>query len=526
MVTPTLSIEPHLDKFVKRVTGQFHRLVAYNNINPHLPQTSLLQLLKSLLSPYLLSTIPISTANIAKLRTAIKPVQRYILANAPETTPTNLLDIESGIPSPYFLLLRSIFGINFASLTSIYPNSPLVTELNEQRTVPRSGCLIDRVRKAASSLRDYGPSLPLRVTNDPAFLLRIVTHGLHPPLQQQSPGPFDSPIAAHILARVITAHERRKGLVSSGKYASDITTMCTRVPPGPPSQTYSALSFSFAHFAIGAAVPTKETPLSFIGETSSGNLLVRTTVALAKKSIAALQRARTGAISMSMHPLAPKSWLFNDLTSDEYRSISNGLPCPFCPGSILCPYHLICECSHPPLVAARAALTAKATVYIPVLSKHILLADINTNPNNPDDPRVITYTSTINNCATINWTTPTNLNFLYRLVLVFPWPSAAIVDPLSTQCKALGRLFDLTTVGNNRIHAISNSWVPWGAKQLLSMAETFSAEVIRLNLPNGLPGRVPLTPPYGTYNFKKRKAAFKKRKNAATATNTTTSATA
>jgi hypothetical protein len=58
------------------------------------------------------------------------------------------------------------------------------------------------------------------------------------------------------------------------------------------------------------------------------------------------------------------------------------------------------------------------------------------------------------------------------------------------------------------------------------MAETFSAEVIRLNLPNGLPGRVPLIPPYDTYNFKKRKAAFKKRKNATAAIKTTPNTTA
>ena len=524
MVTPTLSADTQLDKHIKRVLTEFHRLVAYNNVSPYLPQTSLLQLLKSLLSPYLLSTVPITTANIAKLRTAIKPIQRYILANAPEMSPTSLLNIESGIPSSTFFLLRSIFGINYATMTSIYPNSPLVVELNEQRANPRLGCFIDRVRKASSSLSSHGVN-PSIVTNSPAFMLQIVTRSIHPPSQQLTPGPFDAPLAAHILARVIVTNDRRVDLVSS-KYASDIITMCQRVPPGPPTQTYSALAFSFAYCRDGAISSTKETPLSFIGETSSGNLLVRTTVPLEKKYIAALVRARTGAISMNTHPLAPKSWLYNDLTPEEYRAICNGLPCPFCPGAVLCPYHIVCECTHPPLVTARATLLAKATTYIPVLAKHILLADTGTSPNDQHSPRVIAYASATANCTTIDWTTPTNLNLLYRLVLVFPWPSASVTDPLSTQCKALGQLFDLTIVPNSRIHAISNSWVPWGAKQLTAMAAVFSAEVIKLNHPNGLPGRTPLTPPYDKpFNFKKRMAAHKKRKEAATATPVTVQAT-
>ena len=515
MVTPTLSADPQLNKFVNRVVSQFHRLVAYNNVNPYLPQTSLLQLLKSLLSPYLLSTVPVTTTSIAKLRTAIKPVQRYILANAPEVSPTSLLNIESGIPSSKFLLLRSILGINFATMTSIHPNSPLVVELNEQRANLRPGCFIDRVRKACSSLSPYGID-PAIVTNNPNFMLKTVTHSLHPPSQQESPGPFDAPLAAHILARVLVTGERRRELVSS-KYNSNITTMSQRTPSGPPTQTYSSLAFSYAYCNAGA-ISTKETPLSFIGETSSGNLLVRTTVPLEKKLIAALVRARTGALSINTHPLAPKPWLYNDLTSEEYRSICNGLPCPFCPGTTLCPYHIICECTHPPLVIARAGLVAKAAAYIPVLAKHILLSDTGTNPNDQQSPRVMAHASATTNCTTIDWTTPTNLNLLYRLVLVFPWPSAAVTDPLSAQCKALGQLFDLTIVPNSRIHAISNSWVPWGAKQLTSMATVFSSEVIKHNLPNGLPGRSPLSPPYDRpFNFKKRMAAHKRRKGAAAA---------
>ena len=64
---------------------------------------------------------------------------------------------------------------------------------------------------------------------------------------------------------------------------------------------------------------------------------------------------------------------------------------------------------------------------------------------------------------------PSGQALLFRLVMVLPWPAACVNDPQARRALALGTMMDLTVVRNNRLHPIADSWVPWGAKRLMSI---------------------------------------------------------
>jgi hypothetical protein len=50
-------------------------------------------------------------------------------------------------------------------------------------------------------------------------------------------------------------------------------------------------------------------------------------------------------------------------------------------------------------------------------------------------------------------------------------------DPNAAHARVLGRLMDLTTVRNSRLHPIANSWVQWGSKTLLRTCGVWAAAV-------------------------------------------------
>ena len=72
----------------------------------------------------------------------------------------------------------------------------------------------------------------------------------------------------------------------------------------------------------------------------------------------------------------PLRWRINEM----FRTAAPCTPCPLRPGSTACAYHILTECTHSPVVAARLTLSIAAAAYLPTLSKHIVEPTVTTSP--------------------------------------------------------------------------------------------------------------------------------------------------
>jgi hypothetical protein len=65
------------------------------------------------------------------------------------------------------------------------------------------------------------------------------------------------------------------------------------------------------------------------------------------------------------------------------------------------------------------------------------------------------------------------MSMLYRLLLVIPWPAAAVDDNSALHAKALGHQFDITVAANNRLHGLANSWTLWASRNLATITNVW-----------------------------------------------------
>ena len=129
------------------------------------------------------------------------------------------------------------------------------------------------------------------------------------------------------------------------------------------------------------------------------------------------------------------------------------------------------------MVVTRGAIHGAATQYLPTLSRYILRAQPHHVQNNPHSSPAQAHNALIDIPHPIRWDTPTGMSMLYRLLLVVPWPSAAVDDNNALHAKALGCQFDITVVTNNRLHGLANSWTLWAARNLKYITSTWKSLV-------------------------------------------------
>ena len=206
-------------------------------------------------------------------------------------------------------------------------------------------------------------------------------------------------------------------------------------------------------------------------------LIPQLTRATDPQLILALRSHRLGPCALH-YCYGPQKWRIKQgpKTDELFRTAARGSPCPFCPGSTACAYHILTECTHPPVAAARLTLSTAAAAYLPTLATHIVgaLGDDDDIPLSVQVAHSFLQRSSV---APPDWSTPTGKNFLFRLALVLPWPAAAVDDPTAAHCRALGHLMDSIVVRNSRRHRLANSWVLWGAKALRRMLTVWAGAV-------------------------------------------------
>jgi len=302
-------------------------------------------------------------------------------------------------------------------------------------------------------------------------------------LTKYSPGKTPTPSDLTRLAAVYARGYCVLNLLNSRqlKGCSQLNTTMSFRPAPTPIQHFYDVNFCFAHSAQGIMFPSKSTYLSTLGPYTSSNLLVRvSTPDLTTTALKHLTFARLGALSLSLPgcPYAPARWKPTITNSSgitptygplDFRAAAHGKLCPLCNHLHTDVWHIIHECPHPAVVKARDALHGAATQYLPTLSSHILHAQPQYVYNNPHSALVHAHNTLRDIPTPPRWDTPTGKSMLYRLLLVIPWPAAAVDDNSALHAQALGHQFDITVAPNNRLHGLANSWTLWASRNLASI---------------------------------------------------------
>jgi hypothetical protein len=272
--------------------------------------------------------------------------------------------------------------------------------------------------------------------------------------------------------------------MQGNQYLHTAITMGAR-PGTKPRQHFYDLMFCFHHSINRIMYPSKSTPLSTLGPQTSSNLLIRvTSTNLSRQSLQFITFSYSGAMSLSQPgcPFAPESWKPAMIENTgarpvyapfDFRAAAHGHQCPLCRTGIADPWHIIHECTHHVMAQQRGALHRAATRYLPVLSTHILHTQSPMAYNDPFSTTALAHTNFTNIHSAMDWTTPTGKSTLYRLLLVLPWPAAAVNDASALHTIALGNQFDVTVAANNHLHRLANSWTLWAASRLKTITLTW-----------------------------------------------------
>jgi hypothetical protein len=470
------TIHDYTMKLISDMNISHSRFFGYNSILATLSPTAVVQLLKSAcINNYLLSIIPSSTESIIALGTPLRNIMRTALHGLPKGTPTSFLNVESNIPSATFLLTRAHLTHFLSTTTTSHATAPAAALMRAQLTrallpggaasLPRNSWLATTSSHMATPAAALGPW-----TSIPSILNLPQNHTVTP---------NDVTLAACVYARqVVTLNLMRDA--ARDKVTSTVTHLShTPALSAGPKQHYHDLLLGYHHALTGLATPAKATPISTIAPGGSGVLIPQLTRATDSRLLLALRSHRLGPCALH-YCYGPQKWRVKQgpKTDEMFRTAARGTPCPFCPGSTACAYHTLTECTHPPVVAARLTLSIAATAYLPTLSTHIVNAYSGDDSTHIPLPiQVAHHILQRSPVSPPDWSSPTGKNFLFRLVLVLPWPEAAVDDPTATHCRALGYLMDSTIVRNSRRHRLANSWVLWGAKALKRMLTVWADAV-------------------------------------------------
>ena len=129
------------------------------------------------------------------------------------------------------------------------------------------------------------------------------------------------------------------------------------------------------------------------------------------------------------------------------------------------PFHLLCECTHPAISAARGQLQAAALPFIAELCKSLATAG---GAGNAHVQAAATAAAAALVDGALDWSSADGKHVLYRMVLATPFPAAMVVAaapaagplPLS---HALGTLFDSIIVPIHPLRKPCGKWALWAS---------------------------------------------------------------
>ena len=149
---------------------------------------------------------------------------------------------------------------------------------------------------------------------------------------------------------------------------------------------------------------------------------------------------------------------------------------PLCEGATADPFHVIHECQHSDVVAARASARAKAIRYIPILLVKVEKAAEGAGRFSQPPPAGGWRVSR-NLLESHSWETTPSGNLLLRLLAAAPWPAAAVDVDDAPLARHLGRCFDAARLSNTSLHPVYNSWCGFGSRASLALFAAYASAV-------------------------------------------------
>ena len=410
---------------------------------------------------YLLAMIPPTPGNIEALDSALRQAGRRFLG-LPPAAPNALVLPTAGLPSALYLFAAARARLFLSLQHTPYRNSPAARIFRASAAAP----IIVRPQGGVAPPW-YGVTL--------AFFGAWLQRGVQVPVAADRAGVAAA--AANFARRVCAAAARMDapadadpGMASSARAPLDAR----------PTHAVAAvaLGYSYPQGLLGRVC--KPSPMSYSGIAGSGAALSLTTGRVPAIGTRGMAMLRLGAMALRRGPpLGPTAWAVAEgAPPAAYREAALGRPCPLCAaGAVATPYHVLCECSHAAVLAARAACTSALPSFLTSLIRVVARS-----ARRYDAGGLVASAAESAVAALTRPPLPPSTFILFRLLLAAPW-HADCVAPGAPLESALGRLFDAAVIPNQSIHGIYNMWVPWAARQCQRLLDAWSGLVDEAEAP-------------------------------------------
>jgi hypothetical protein len=284
----------------------------------------------------------------------------------------------------------------------------------------------------------------------------------------------------------------------------------TQLPTAPPTAHAAALHFNYAirHGALGMQKGC--TPLSALGPGASGGLLSLVTDATMPASLLrCLSHLRGGRKALFQKGIAPPCLLYpaelldrtqgldDDLRNTRWHRAAQGgraaVTCPLCQSTgALGPAHVLCDCLHPDVAAARLSWQLQMPSRIFALAMGLFMGQARAARGG--NPRIPLGDVAMEDCrlkaANVRSVAETAFNeghrhsadaqfCAFRLMMAMPWPGSLRGAPRGGLTQTLGQLFDNTSAANLYFRATVNKWVRWAGRACTSILSAWSHGVQR-----------------------------------------------
>ena len=147
-------------------------------------------------------------------------------------------------------------------------------------------------------------------------------------------------------------------------------------------------------------------------------------------------------------------------------------PCRLCGAAQEDPYHILLECSHPSLEAARCT-DEELAQGVTLLADELLRAHVNFEPRGATSQRVHTLRDLIASGAPqLSLASDTGRSLAWRLLTALPYPRCKAGSPVGP-ADNLGEIFDATTLERRYLRRYANRWCSWALTRVNRAAEAW-----------------------------------------------------
>ena len=460
----TLKLDHMVSALRGRMMSNFKRYFSYNSVLASADPTSRTQVFMSMVVGsinFLLNMLPVTAAVMHEIDATIKAAAREFLG-LPYGAPSMLIMLESGLPTARELLVRARYQLLYALALTPHVTAPGPSLL---RALMQQDLFHTLRTPLASWAHETAALFSLEASRGVVF--PNTTHRSHASTHSGA------------VARQSGYAALQEAAIAAGLSAH--VTMSDQRPSASatPKQHFYELCFSFSTPPSALGLSSKTTSLSCHAPSSAGCSLSLVSQRCNPGHISALANARLGALSLHLEPLAPASWLLPQDASPAARSsAARGTQCPFCPGRGADVWHILNDCDHPEVTAARKELHARAATYLPILASRISAAADDYQCGKEVEGLAKACKKAL---LDLDLSIGSSAFLLFRLCMALPWPAHCVPPGAPSPISLFGELFDAAIVPPDRLRYIYNSWTPWAALNTLTMVQTWSSAVDALS---------------------------------------------